>query len=43
MHASFDTVDFVTAIRLVDATAQAAEDMRHHPDLDSPTGGSTSG
>lgn len=34
LHASFDTVDFVTAVRLVDAIALVAEEMDHHPDLD---------
>ncbi|MDO9455641.1 4a-hydroxytetrahydrobiopterin dehydratase [Nocardioides sp.] len=34
LHASFDTGDFVTAVRLVDAIALAAEQMDHHPDLD---------
>lgn len=34
LHASFDTGDFVTAVRLVDAIAPAAEEMNHHPDLD---------
>jgi 4a-hydroxytetrahydrobiopterin dehydratase len=34
LHASFDTADFVTAVRLVDAIALAAEEMDHHPDLD---------
>ena len=34
LHASFDTGDFVTAVRLVDAIARAAEAMGHHPDLD---------
>ena len=34
LHASFDTGDFVTAVRLVDAIALAAEEMDHHPDLD---------
>lgn len=34
LHASFDTGDFVTAVRLVDTIARAAEDMNHHPDLD---------
>ncbi len=34
LHASFDTGDFVTAVRLVDAIALAAEAMGHHPDLD---------
>ncbi|MGN6610801.1 MAG: 4a-hydroxytetrahydrobiopterin dehydratase [Angustibacter sp.] len=34
LHASFDTGDFVTAVRLVDAIAVAAEDLDHHPDLD---------
>jgi 4a-hydroxytetrahydrobiopterin dehydratase len=34
LHASFDTGDFVTAVKLVDAIARAAEEMGHHPDLD---------
>lgn len=34
LHGSFDTGDFVTAVRLVDAIALAAEEMNHHPDLD---------
>ncbi len=34
LHASFDTGDFVTAVRLVDAIALAAKEMDHHPDLD---------
>ncbi len=34
LHASFDTGDFVTAVKLVDAIALAAEEMDHHPDLD---------
>lgn len=34
LHGSFDTGDFVTAVKLVDAIAQAAEDMNHHPELD---------
>lgn len=34
LHASFDTGDFVTAVRLVDAIASAAEEMNHYPDLD---------
>jgi 4a-hydroxytetrahydrobiopterin dehydratase len=34
LHASFDTGDFVTAVRLVDSIARAAEEMGHHPDLD---------
>lgn len=34
LHASFDTGDFVTAVKLVDAIAPAAEELGHHPDLD---------
>ena len=34
LHASFDTGDFTTAVKLVDAIALAAEEMNHHPDLD---------
>ena len=34
LHASFDTGDFVGAVKLVDAITQAAEEMDHHPDLD---------
>ena len=34
LHASFDTGDFVTAVRLVDAITLVAEEMTHHPDLD---------
>ncbi|WP_199809990.1 4a-hydroxytetrahydrobiopterin dehydratase [Streptomyces sp. NRRL F-5126] len=34
LHASYDTGDFVTAVRLVDAITLAAEEMDHHPDLD---------
>ena len=34
LHASLDTGDFVTAVKLVDAIALAAEEMGHHPDLD---------
>lgn len=34
LHASFDTGDFATAVRLVDAIAVAAEETDHHPDLD---------
>ena len=33
LHGSFDTGDFVTAVKLVDAIAPAAEEMNHHPDL----------
>lgn len=34
LHASYDTGDFVTAARLVDAVTSAAEEAGHHPDLD---------
>ena len=34
LHASFDTGDFVTAVRLVDRITLAAEEMNHHPDVD---------
>jgi 4a-hydroxytetrahydrobiopterin dehydratase len=34
LHASFDTHDFITAVKLVDAITLAAEEMDHHPDLD---------
>lgn len=34
LHASYDTGDFVTAVRLVDAITLAAEEIDHHPDLD---------
>lgn len=34
LHASFDTGDFVTAVKLVDAITVVAEEMDHHPDLD---------
>ncbi|MBP0458848.1 4a-hydroxytetrahydrobiopterin dehydratase [Streptomyces montanisoli] len=34
LHATFDTGDFVAAVRLVEAIASAAEEMDHHPDLD---------
>ena len=34
LHASFDTGDFVSAVKLVDAITLAAEEMNHHPDLD---------
>lgn len=34
LHASFDTGDFVTGVRLVDDISVAAEQMAHHPDLD---------
>src|SRR5487761_2460973 len=34
LHASFDTGDFVTAVKLVNAITVAAEEMGHHPDLD---------
>lgn len=34
LHARFDAPDFITAIRLVDQIASAAEQMNHHPDLD---------
>lgn len=34
LSASFDTGDFVTAVRLVDSITVAAEGMNHHPDLD---------
>ncbi len=34
LHASFDTGDFVTAVKLVDTISLAAEEMNHHPDLD---------
>ena len=34
LHASFDTGDFVTAVKLVDAITLVAEEMDHHPDLD---------
>jgi 4a-hydroxytetrahydrobiopterin dehydratase len=34
LHASFDTGNFVGAVKLVDAITVAAEEMDHHPDLD---------
>ena len=34
LHASFDTGDFVRAVKLVDAITLTAEEMNHHPDLD---------
>jgi len=34
LHANFETGDFVTAVKLVDAITRAAEEMDHHPDLD---------
>ena len=34
LHARFETGDFVTGVRLVDALAEAAEEMNHHPDVD---------
>lgn len=34
LHASFDTGDFATGARLVEAIAAAAEEQDHHPDLD---------
>jgi 4a-hydroxytetrahydrobiopterin dehydratase len=34
LHASYDTGDFVTAVKLVDAITLVAEEMGHHPDLD---------
>lgn len=34
LHGSFDTGDFVTAVKLVDAVASAAEKINHHPDID---------
>ena len=34
LHASFDTGDFASAVKLVDAIALAADEMDHHPDLD---------
>jgi 4a-hydroxytetrahydrobiopterin dehydratase len=41
LHANFDTGDFVTAVKLVDAISQAAEQMNHIPTSTWPTGGST--
>jgi 4a-hydroxytetrahydrobiopterin dehydratase len=38
LHASFDTADFVSAVRLVDAITVAAEGMDHYPDLDLTSG-----
>ena len=34
LHASFDTGDFASAVKLVDAIALAADEMDHHPDVD---------
>lgn len=34
LHASFDTGDFVSAVKLVDAITLAAEELHHYPDLD---------
>lgn len=34
LHARFDAPDFLTAIRLVDRVAAAAEELDHHPDID---------
>ncbi len=34
LHASFGTVDFVSAVKLVDEITLAAEQMNHYPDLD---------
>ncbi|MHB1614194.1 MAG: 4a-hydroxytetrahydrobiopterin dehydratase [Actinomycetes bacterium] len=31
---SLDAPDFPTAVQIVDAVAQAAEEMDHHPDID---------
>lgn len=34
LHASFDSGDFVSTVRLVDAISLAAAEMNHYPDLD---------
>ena len=34
LHARFDAPDFATAIALVTAAAETAEEMNHHPDID---------
>ncbi len=34
LHGSFDTGDFITAVKLVNEIALTAEKMGHHPDLD---------
>jgi pterin-4a-carbinolamine dehydratase len=34
LYASFDTGDFVTAVKLVDAITLAAEEIDQHPELD---------
>ncbi len=34
LHARFETGDFVTGVKLVEALAEAAEEMNHHPDVD---------
>ncbi|MPZ74831.1 MAG: 4a-hydroxytetrahydrobiopterin dehydratase [Nitriliruptorales bacterium] len=34
LHARFETGDFATGVKLVDAIAKTAEEMNHHPDVD---------
>ena len=34
LHARFDTGDFATGVRLVDAIAETADEADHHPDVD---------
>ena len=34
LHARFDTGDFATGLRLVDAIGESAEAVNHHPDVD---------
>ena len=34
LHARFETGDFATGVRLVDAIGEAAEEINHHPDVD---------
>jgi 4a-hydroxytetrahydrobiopterin dehydratase len=34
LHRSTKAPDFITAIRIVDAVAEVAEEMDHHPDID---------
>jgi 4a-hydroxytetrahydrobiopterin dehydratase len=34
LHARFKAPDFPTAVRLVSAVAEVAEEMNHHPDMD---------
>lgn len=34
LHARFETGDFATGVKLVDAIGEAADEMNHHPDVD---------